>query len=307
MLNALSSLRLFYAVCLALAGVFVYQTVFNQGAPVYARPWFAALGVLLAFNVAACAARRARTASLHFLLIHAGLVLVILGAFASRAFRFEAQLPLRTGAASDLVQAGNALYRLPFSVRLEAFRLDYYREPRGVLTVSSGGKRAEFDAVPGAEIDLQEHSAKLKVLRLVRDFGLASGNAVTDKSPYWHNPAAQLEVRHAGKTRKLWYFVNFPGMHGGELPFRVAYGLKDAEVKNFTSVLLVTPAEGGAFPAEVSVNSPLRTGGYTLYQSSYDPADAGYSLLTVTRDRGTWVVYLGFAALLGGILLWLKK
>lgn len=307
MLNILSSLRLFYAVCLALAAAFVYQTVFNQGAPVYGRPWFAALGVLLAFNIAACAARRARTASPHFLLIHAGLVLVILGAFASRAFRFEAQLPLRTGAETDLAQAGDALYRLPFSVRLETFRLDYYREPRGFLTVAHDDKRGEFDAVPGGEIDLPAHGARIKVLRLVRDFGLAAGNAVVDKSPYWHNPAAHLEVRQGGKTRRLWFFANFPGMHGDELPFRVSYGLKDAEVKNFTSALLVKPAAGEEFTAEVSVNKPLRTGGYTLYQSSYDPADAGYSLLTVTRDRGTWVVYLGFAALLGGILLWLKK
>lgn len=307
MLNALSSLRLFYAVCFALAAVFVYQTVFNQGPPVYGRPWFAALGVLLAFNIAACSARRARTAPLHYLLIHAGLVLVVLGAFASRAFRFEAQLPLRTGAVSDLVQAGNAVYRLPFSVRLDSFRLDYYREPRGVIAVSADGRRDEFDAVPGAELDLPEHKAKIKVLRLVRDFGLAAGNAVTEKSPYWHNPAAQLQVSAGGKKRTLWFFANFPGMHGGELPFRVSYGLKDAEVKNFTSALLVTPAAGAPFTAEVSVNRPLRTGGYTLYQSSYDPADAGYSLLTVTRDRGTWIVYLGFAALLGGILLWLKK
>ncbi|MHB0997242.1 MAG: cytochrome c biogenesis protein ResB [Elusimicrobiales bacterium] len=307
MINALSSLRLFYAVCLALAAAFVYQTVFNRGAPVYASPWFAALGVLLAFNIAACSARRARTASLHYILIHAGLVLVILGAFASRAFRFEAQLPLRTGTATDLAQSSDAVYKLPFSVRLEAFRLDYYSEPRGVLTVSYDGKREEFDAAAGAEINLPAHRAKLKVLRLVRDFGLAGGNSVIDKSPYWHNPAAQLEVAHGGKTRRLWFFVNFPGMHGGELPFRVAYGLKNAEVKNFTSALLVKPAEGAAFTAEVSVNSPLRTGGYTLYQSSYDPADAGYTLLTVTRDRGTWIVYLGFAALLGGILLWLKK
>ena len=307
MFNFLSSLRLFYAVCLALAAAFVYQTVFNRGAPVYAAPWFSALGVLLAVNIAACAGRRARTANLQFILVHAGLVLIILGAFASRAFRFEAQLPLRTGTETSLAQAGNALYRLPFSVKLQDFRLEYYREPSGVITVSEDKARREFAAVPGEVIKLPEYGAEIKVLRLLRDFGLSGKDKAADKSPYWHNPAAQLEIKARGKTRTFWFFVNFPGMHRGELPFHVSYGLKDAEVKNFTSSVLITPAAGGAFTAELSVNSPLRHGGYTLYQSSYDPADAGYSLLTVARDRGAWLVYLGFGALLCGILLWLKK
>jgi hypothetical protein len=307
LLNLLSSLKLFYAASLALAAAFIWQTVFNQGLPVYGRPWFLALGVLLAFNIAACAARRARTASLHFLLMHAGLVVIILGAFASRSFRFEAQLPLRKGIETSLAQSGDALYRLPFAVKLEDFRLEYYREPSGELTVSDGKSRRAFPAAAGNVINLREYGAEIKVLRTLKDFSLSAGDKAEDKSPYWNNPAAQLEVRHAGRTRRLWTFAAFPAPQDTGLPFKVSYVLTGAEIKNFTSVLAVRPEDGSAFTAEVSVNRPLRTGGYTLYQSSYDPADAGYSLLTVARDRGTWIVYLGFAALCAGILLWLRK
>ena len=307
MIKILSSLRLFFALCLALGIVFVWQTVFNTGPSVYGSPWFMALGALLAANIAACSAGRVKTASSSFLLIHAGIVLVILGSFTSRFLRFEAELPLRAGTETDKVHAGNAVYRLPFAVRLESFRLDYYGEPRGVLTVMDGAGGRDFPAVAGEEVRLPERGVRIKVLRLVRDFGLDARREVKDKSPYWHNPAAELEITGGGKKRRLWFFANFPGMHREELPYHLFYRLENAEVKNFTSAVLVRPAEGPAFAAEISVNSPLRYLGYTLYQTSYDPAEASYSLLTVTRDRGIWVVYAGFAALLAGVLLWLKK
>ncbi|HCC47551.1 MAG TPA: hypothetical protein DEQ38_05470 [Elusimicrobia bacterium] len=306
MIKFLSSLKLFFALCLALGGAFIYQTVFNTGPAVYASAWFLALGALLALNIAVCAGGRIKTAAPSFLLIHAGLILVILGSFASRALRFEAELPLRAGAESDRVYAGNAVYQLPFSLKLESFRLDYYGEPTGSLTVMDEGGGKDFPVKEGSVISLPG-GAEIKVLRLLRDFGLSPSGEAADKSPYWHNPAAQVEVKAKGTRKKLWFFANFPGMHRSELPFHVFYKLENADIKNFTSAVLVRPAGGAAFSAEISVNKPLRTLGYTVYQTSYDPAEAGYTLLTVARDRGLWLVYAGFAALLAGIFLWLKK
>lgn len=305
--KALSSLRLFFALCLALGAVFLYQTVFNSGPSVYGSPWFAALGALLAANVAACSARRLRTASAASLFLHSGIVLVILGSFASRALRFEGELPLRVGTESDRVYSGNAIYQLPFSVKLEDFRLQYYVEPSGKITVRDQDGASDFPVREGTVIKLADKKAEMKVLKLARDFGLTAKNEVVEKSPYWHNPAAQVEIALGGKKKKLWFFANLPAVHRDELPFRVSYRLENAHIKNFTSAVLVRPAGGAAFSAEISVNKPLKTGGYTVYQSSYDPAEAGYSLLTVARDRGLWVVYAGFAALLTGTFLWLKR
>jgi cytochrome c biogenesis protein ResB len=304
MLKALSSLRLFFLLCLLLAAAFLYQTLFNRGAPVYGSWWFAGLGVLAAVNIAACSLTR-RGASAHYLLIHAGLVVVIAGAFVTRAFRFEAEMPLRAGQGSDMVYSGRDAYKVPFSVKLEDFRLEYYKEPLGLITVESEAGSREFYAVEGASVTLP--GASIRVLKLARDFGVTARSEVTEKSPYWFNPAARLEITAAGKKRKLWFFANFPGMHGEDLPFRVFYSLEQAEIKNFTSFVLVRSAAGAETRAEISVNKPLRVNGYTLYQTSYDPADARYTLLTVTRDRGAWVVFAGFAVLLLGVLLWLRK
>lgn len=307
MLKILSSLRLFFGLCLALGAVFIYQTLFNRGTPVYGAPWFAALGLLLAGNIAACALGRLKTAPPHFLLLHAGLVVVIGGAFATRAFRFEAQLPLHTGETSGLAYRDGRPYRLPFSVRLEDFRLEYYQEPLGRLIVEDGTAHREFDAMEGAVIKLPDSRAEIKVLRLARDFGLDANNRVVEKSPNWYNPAAQLEITAGGKKKKLWFFSNFPGMHEGTLPFTIFYALEQAEIKDFTSSVTLKPAAGAEVKADIAVNRPFKFQGYTLYQTSYDPADAGYSLLTVTLDRGLWVVYCGFIMLLSGVLLWLKK
>lgn len=306
-LNLLSSFRLFFFLCLALAAAFVYQTLFNSGAAVYGSAWFAALGVLLAANIAACSLRRVRTAPAHFTLLHAGLVVVILGAFATRFYRFEASLPLRAGEEFSLAYTEGASYKLPFSVKLESFRLEYYAEPLGRLTVAENGVRRVYDAKDGLTIKVPGCGAVLKVLRVVRDFGLTRKNEVIEKSPYWHNPAVQLETTYAGKKKKAWFFANFPSMHAPGLPFELFYSLEQAEIKNFYSAVVIRPAAGPEVRAELGVNQPLKFDGYTLYQTSYDPADARYSLLTVTRDSGVWAVYAGFLMLLTGVLLWLRN
>lgn len=306
MVKILSSLYLFFTICALLAAAFVFQTVFNKGAPVYSTAWFAALGLALAANIAACSLRRVRTAPLHFTLLHAGLVVVIAGAFATRFSRFEAGLPLHAGSETDVAYTEGASYKLPFSVKLKDFRIEYYSEPSGLITVEEADAARTFDAREGLLIRLNDGS-ELKVLRTVKDFGLAAGNKVVEKSPYWHNPAVQLELRSGADRKKLWFFSNFSGMHGQAFPFRVSYSLERAEIRNFFSDVTIKSPSGPATDAVISVNMPHKFGGYTLYQSSYDPADAGYSLLTVTMDRGVWIVYSGFALFLIGVLLWLRK
>lgn len=53
----------------------------------------------------------------------------------------------------------------------------------------------------------------------------------------------------------------------------------------------------------VEVNSPLSYGGFSIYQADYRPEDPTYSGFQVVRDPGLYVVYLGFAANLLGVIL----
>ena len=300
MLRFLSSLRLFYGLCGLLAASFVYQTLFNRGESVYGTAGFAALGLALAGNIAACTARRMRTAPWHFTMLHVGVIVVIAGAFLTRYTRFEAELPLRAGQTSDSVYTPEAVFRLPFAVTLDEFRLEYYAEPRGWMTVEEGGRMVRVEAHPGAELKTKS-GATLAVLQVRRDFGMNARHEVVDKSAFWLNPAIQVCVKDSSGPRTFWVFSRFAGHAVPNLPFRVAYTVEGADVRDFTSRVTLKSAAGTEARGEIRVNHPLHFSGYTLYQTSYDPADVGYTLLTVTRVRGLWVVYVGFVALLLGV------
>lgn len=56
-------------------------------------------------------------------------------------------------------------------------------------------------------------------------------------------------------------------------------------------------------PATVEVNSPVRHGGYTFYQDSYDRRHGAYTVLLVVRDPWLRVVWAGVVLLAIGSLL----
>ncbi len=56
----------------------------------------------------------------------------------------------------------------------------------------------------------------------------------------------------------------------------------------------------------IEVNSPLRYEGINFHQSSYDRTDRGYvTILTVTSKPGKSLIYLGFFAMMGGVVFML--
>jgi len=94
----------------------------------------------------------------------------------------------------------------------------------------------------------------------------------------------------------------------------LSYHEKDAEPKDFRSVLVVEDKEGHELARkEVSVNDPLIFRGHWFYQSNYDPKDPTVSGIMVVVEPGLWLTYLGFACLIFGALWmfylkpWLKK
>jgi hypothetical protein len=301
MLRILASPALFTALCAALATACAWGTLFGGG--VFGSAAFLGLAALLFLNTAACTARRLRTAPAASLLVHGGALLIMAGAFLTSAFRFEGSMPLRPGSESAYVYSGNQVYRLPFAVRLEDFRLEYHGEPRALLTLTSPAARTELPARPGAEASFA--GAGVKVLRQFRDLAFDEKGRPRERSDYWHNPALELEITYSGKARREWCYAALPGSRPKGLPFHAACRLDRAFVKNYTSSLLLTPAEGHGVNGEVSAATPLRLLGYRLVQAGYDTA-GGYSLLAVSRDPGEPAAYAGFALLLAGLLLWLK-
>ena len=73
----------------------------------------------------------------------------------------------------------------------------------------------------------------------------------------------------------------------------------------FASIVRVTdPASGQSERREISLNQPLAYGRFTLYQSSFQESSHGEaSVLTVGRDPGRPLKYLGSLMICGGIAI----
>jgi hypothetical protein len=186
-LGAAGSLNLFFPLLFIISVSLAWETAFNRGVPVYGRWWFMALGAALLLNTAACQALRFASCPRRSLLLHAGILLVIAGAFASGAWKFSAQLPLTTGYAASEARTENAVYRLPFSVKLISFRVLYDGEPE--YSLAAGG--AVHQLRPGASFALPDGTG-VRALRLFRDLGIGPDGKREEKSPYYFNPAAYV-------------------------------------------------------------------------------------------------------------------
>jgi len=78
---------------------------------------------------------------------------------------------------------------------------------------------------------------------------------------------------------------------------------KDDSPEAYRSYLSVLKDGKVVLKKKVEVNNPLHFGGYYFYQSNYDPKDPTYSGISVVRDPGVYIVFLGFFLLtIGGIL-----
>jgi len=77
----------------------------------------------------------------------------------------------------------------------------------------------------------------------------------------------------------------------------------ERSIRNYRSTLAIS--EGGRVVKEgsLAVNAPLSYGGYTFYQSGYDPADTTWTSLLVVRDPGVPLVFAGFGILIVGLFL----
>ncbi|MCK6682752.1 MAG: cytochrome c biogenesis protein ResB [Thermoanaerobaculia bacterium] len=69
-------------------------------------------------------------------------------------------------------------------------------------------------------------------------------------------------------------------------------------------VEVVEPSGGGRKPAVIEMNKPLSHGGYSFFQSSYQIAEGRrMTILSVSKDPGQPIVFLGYVLLVGGMII----
>ena len=138
-IRLLASLKLTVILLILIAVALSFGTILESlhGAEaaraVYYAPWFFALEGLFAVNLIGAIWERfpRNRFRIGFLITHASMLLILGGALATAAYTVDGRLPLWEGeSAARILRAGphgtESEYRIPFSVRLDAFELDRY-------------------------------------------------------------------------------------------------------------------------------------------------------------------------------------
>ncbi len=131
--------------------------------------------------------------------------------------------------------------------------------------------------------------------------------------PYWVGHNSMVKIYSDDKV----YYVTY-GNQRLDLGFNIH--LKDFRVgryqgtrraMTYESDVEVDGITNGGKPITISMNNPLKHGGYTFYQSSFDEDDKGnptVSVLSVNKDPGRVLKYLGsFMIVFGAVILFYFK
>ncbi len=87
--------------------------------------------------------------------------------------------------------------------------------------------------------------------------------------------------------------------------FKVRYYPGGSRPRSFESQITIDdPLGGGTMSRVVSMNSPVKYGGYSFYQSSYrEEPDRTISYLSVARDPGLPIVFAGYIGVMVGMVV----
>jgi hypothetical protein len=265
------------------------------------------------------------------IITHLGLILLLMGQLATDMLSTESSLHLRNGEAKNYSEsdrltelavigkvdpktdqvvaipdsrlAGGSVIRtpeLPFAVRVKHF----YRNSLLVAQPTAGFEKSGATRGPGPDVWIREEPR-------------------TTKMDERDTPSALVELEADGKSLGSWLVstrlaapqtVTFNGraydlilrLRRYYIPFNLQllefkhdiYAGTDIP-KNFSSqVRVLNPATGEDREVKIKMNTPLRYGGLTFYQASFDQDDRG-SILEVVRNPSWVTPYL--ACLLVGV------
>ena len=104
------------------------------------------------------------------------------------------------------------------------------------------------------------------------------------------------ELAYANKVVPLGFDLRLDRFHIGHYP-------GTGRPRSFESTITINDVRrGGTYTRVVSMNHPVKYGGWTLYQSSYQERPQVASILSVARDPGQPVIFAGYIVLTVGVL-----
>ncbi|MBM4372785.1 MAG: cytochrome c biogenesis protein ResB [Deltaproteobacteria bacterium] len=278
------------------------------GMPFFGQFWFMTLLGLMALSSFLCLVERLPTVKrLGYVLIHASIIVIIAGGTLRTFLKKEGvvgrfvpganQVGLLVGQSSDRVEItddGTFLERsepLPFQVRLDDFRVDFY-DTTPLLFVFV----PEQDE-PVARLDLNEGAVVTVAGTRIEAVGVRTRSSRPRPGhPELRTPVAVLRVD--GRE----------GAIGPDEPFGndqvgVVFHEQRGEVKLYQSRLTLLDRDGNELVTQdVRVNEPLIHDGWWLYQSSWSPGNLRFSGIQAVHDPGIGVALAGLVLLVIGTL-----
>lgn len=256
-------------------------------------------------------------------LTHTSILIILLGALIGMLFGQKGLIKIGKGEEiCCFISKGKHKIDLGFSIRLDKFIYTEHIDPKEKLLVYPHTKTfgmgvnssqtdkeeliAEIPTEIGIESDIADTGYKIKVLRYLNDFAMdVTTKVAVNRSAKPNNPAVEVRLRDkTGKENTFWIFTRFPDMHQKMDPkFKFIYNWVGRRPKDFISKVTILKGNKEIMSKDIRVNEPLRFGGYTLFQSTYDTEGLAWSGLEVVRDPGVWVVYLGFILLIPGLVI----
>jgi len=256
------------------------------------------------------------------LLIHAGCIFILAGALWSSTGGHElrqkllgidkirtGQMVIYEGDLENLVALeNNQQAKLPFSVKLKDFRIEYYK-PEYLWVQSREGQSWKIPVETGGEFSLGADFGTVKILKVFENFKITidgdKRRAIDDSGP-GSNPAIEVEIKSPdGIVDTRYVFERFPGHSYPEDRLLLSY---HRIISDYISELEIIKDGKVLAKKDIEVNHPLHFGGYHFYQSSYDAEAGQYTVLEVVSDSGLSLVYGGYLMLCIGVLwhLWLR-
>lgn len=289
----------------------------------YHSVWFTALLALLGVNTFSCITMRIverKVSRLPWgaLMSHVGFLVILIGGMISAMFGVRGEMTLtvnQTAGSFSAFSDANKSLSLPFQVRLTDFNVDYYGSGQHFVKVKelNEGWEETLEVEPGKKYEIK-NKVHLAVLQYLPDFRMNKGEKgdaglkFYSASSYPNNPALEVTVS-ASPERHLWLFAKYPEFShmlndtkNSENHVNVEYQFVPSKVKQFNSKIEILKPVGDAANqilsrAELSVNHPFKFGGYTFFQSGYDPDNPNFSSFQVSKDPGVPFVYAGFLIL----------
>jgi len=259
------------------------------------------------------------------LLIHLGCILVLVGAMwgsnaghelQRRLFGIDkiprGQMVIQEGHSENLVQLEDgkpieSFGKLPFSIKLKDFRLEYYK-PEYLHIQSRDGQRWRIPVKVNTEFSLGPDIGTVTIVRAFENFKFSIERKIAYDNPQpGYNPALEVQIKHPDSTMRTQYvFERFASHINPEDKFVLRYR---RIISDYISELEVIKNNKVVAEKSIEVNHPLHFGGYHFYQHSYDAQAGQYTVLMVVSDSGLNVVYAGFLLLCIGVLwqLWLRR